>query len=145
MSGEPQEIPLGEPFDRMLADRAQMRERNAEVPVLELVQFGCGEFRIGSLADARDYLLELLDAGDFDSWDAERAADVLGLSGYAREELCNSAPLLFRDAVVRLYERAIESAKALQWRGWALRVLAHKLRSATDGCRRQAPRARVLP
>ena len=139
-----QEIPLGEPFDRMLADRAQMRERNAEVPVLELVQFGCGEFRVGSLADARDYLLELLDAGDFDLWDAERAADVLGLSGYAREELCNSAPL-FRDAVVRLYEPAIESAKALQWRGWALRVLAHKLRSATDGCRRQAPRARVLP
>ena len=36
------------------------------------------------LADARDYLLELLDAGDFDSWDTERAADVLGLSGYAR-------------------------------------------------------------
>ena len=35
-----QEIPLGEPFDRMLHDTAQMRERNAEVPVLELVQFG---------------------------------------------------------------------------------------------------------
>ena len=140
-----QEIPLGDPFDRMLADRAQMREWNAEVPVLELVQFGCGEFRIGSLAAARDYLLKLLAAGDFDSWDTERAADVLGLSGYAREELCNSAPLPFRDAVDRLYERAIESAKALQWRGWALRVLARRLRSATDGCRRQAPRARVLP
>ena len=140
-----QEIPLGEPFDRMLDDRAQMRERNAEAPVLELVQFGCGEFRIGSLTDARDYLLELLDAGDFDSWDTESAADMLGLSGYAREELCNSAPLLFRDAVVRLYERAIESSKALQWRGWALRVLARRLSSATDVCRRQPPRARVLP
>ena len=50
------------------------------------------------------------------------------LSGYAREELCSGAPLLFRDAVVRLCERAIESSKALQWRGWALRVLAHRLR-----------------
>ena len=123
-----QEIPLGEPFDRMLDDRAQMRERNAEVPILELVQFGCGEFRTGSLKESRDYLLELLHAGDFDSWHTETAADTLGLSGYAREELCNSAPLLFRDAVVRLYERAIESARALQWRGWALRVLARKLR-----------------
>ena len=123
-----QEIPLGEPFDRMLDDRAQMRERNEEVPTLELVQFGRGEFRTGSLKEARDYLLELLHAGDFDSWHTEKAADMLGLSGYAREELCNSAPLLFRDAVVRLYERASESARALQWRGWALRVLAHNLR-----------------
>ena len=123
-----QEMPLGEPFDRMLDDRAQMRERNAEVPIFELVQFGRGEFRTASLEDARDYLLELLDAGDLDSWDTETAADTLHLSGYAREELCSSAPLLFRDAVVRLCERAIESAKALQWRGWVLRVLAHKLR-----------------
>ena len=123
-----QEIALGEPFDRMLDDRAQMRERNAEVPVLELVQFGCGEFRIGSLAGARDYILELLVAGDFYSWDTETAADVLDLGGYAREELCNGAPPLFRDAVVRLYERATESASALQWRGWALRVLARRLR-----------------
>ena len=123
-----QEIPLGEPFDRMLHDTAQMRERNAEVPVLELVQFGCGEFRSSSLADARDYLLELLDAGDFDSWDTETAADVLGLDGYAREELCDGAPPLFKDAVVRLYERATKSASALQWQGWALRVLARRLR-----------------
>ena len=123
-----QEIPLGEPFDRMLDDRDQMRERNEEVPTLELVQFGRGEFRTGSLKEAQDYLLELLHAGDFDSWHTEKAADMLGLSGYAREELCNSAPLLFRDAVVRLYERASESARALQWRGWALRVLAHNLR-----------------
>ena len=34
-----------------------------------------------------------------------------------------------RDAVVRLQERALESARALQWRGWALRVLAHRLRT----------------
>ena len=145
MSCGTQEIPLGEPFDRMLHDTAQMRERNAEVPVLELVQFGCGEFRSGSLADARDYLLELLDAGDCDSWDTETAADVLGLDGYARKELCDGAPPLFKDAVVRLYERATRSASALQWRGWALRVLARRLRSATDGYRRQPPRARVLP
>ena len=145
MSCGTQEIPLGEPFDRMLHDTAQMRERNAEVPVLELVQFGCGEFRSGSLADARDYLLELLDAGDFDSWDTETAADVLSLDGYARKELCDGAPPLFKDAVVRLYERATRSASALQWRGWALRVLARRLRSATDGYRRQPPRARVLP
>ena len=123
-----QEIPLGEPFDRMLDDRDQIRERNEEVPTLELVQFGRGEFRTGSLKEAQDYLLELLHAGDFDSWHTEKAADMLGLSGYAREELCNSAPLLFRDAVVRLYERASESARALQWRGWTLRVLAHNLR-----------------
>ena len=123
-----QEIPLGEPFNRMLADRAQMRERNAEVPIFELVQFGRGEFRAASLEDARDYLLELLDAGDSNSWHTETAADILGLSGYAREELCNNAPVLFRDAVVRLSERTIESAKALKWRGWVLRVLAHKLR-----------------
>ena len=123
-----QEIPLGEPFDRMLDDRAQIRERHAEVPILELVQFGRGEFRTASLENARDHLLELLDAGDLDSWDTETAADTLNLSGYAREELCSGAPLLFRDAVVRLCERAIESSKALQWRGWALRVLAHRLR-----------------
>ena len=127
-----EEIPLGEPFGRMLDDRAQMRERNAKVPVLELVQFGCGEFRISSLADARDYLLELLEAGDFYSWDTETAVDMLGLDGYPREELCNGAPPLFRDAVVRLYERAIESANALQWRGWALRVLARRLRSKVE-------------
>ena len=123
-----QEIPLGEPFDRMHDDLAQMGERNEEVPILELVQFGRGEFRTGSLKEAQDYLLELLHAGDFDSWHTEKAADMLGLSGYAREELCNSAPLLFRDAVVRLYERASESARALRWRGWTLRVLARKLR-----------------
>ena len=123
-----QEIPLGEPFDRMHDDLAQMGERNEEVPILELVQFGRGEFRTGSLKEARDYLLELLHAGDFDSWHTEKAADMLGLDGYAREELCNSAPLLFRDAVVRLYERAIESARELKWRGWTLRVLARKLR-----------------
>ena len=54
----------------------------------------------------------------------ETAADVLGLDGYARKELCDGAPPLFKDAVVRLYERATRSASALQWRGWALRVLA---------------------
>ena len=124
-----QEIQLGEPFDRMLADRAQMRERNAEVPILELVQFGRGEFRTGSLEDARDYLLELLEAGNCDSWDTAAVADMLDLSGYAREELCNGAPVLFKDAVVRLYGRAIESRTTLQWRGWALRVLARRLRT----------------
>ena len=122
-----QEIPLGEPFDRMLDDCVQMRKRNAKVPILELVQFGRGEFRTGSLKDARDYVLELLDAGGLDEWDTETAADTLGLSGYAREELCNGAPSGFRDAVVSLYVRAIESSRVLQWRGWTLRVLAHKL------------------
>ena len=124
-----QDILLGEPFDRMLDDRAQMRGRNAEVPILELVQFGRGEFRTGSLADTRDYLLELLDTGGLDSWDTETGADTLELGGYAREALCDDAPLLFRDAVVHLYERARKSARALQWQGWALRVLAHRLRS----------------
>lgn len=124
-----QDIPLGEPFDRMRDDRTQLRERNAEVPVLELVQFGRGEFRTGSLEEARDYILELLDAGGLDSWDTKTAADTLELSGYAREELCDGAPLLFRDAVVRLQERALEAARALQWRGWALRVIARRLSS----------------
>ena len=124
-----QDVRLGEPFDRMLADRAQMRERNAESPILELIQFGGGEFRTGSLEDARDYLLELLDAGGLDSWDTETAADTLDLGGYARDAVCEGAPLLFRDAVVCLYERARKSARALQWQGWALRVLGHRLRS----------------
>ena len=123
-----EDIPLGEPFDRMRDDRNQLRERNAEVPVLELVQFGRGEFRTGSLEDARDYLLELLHAGGLESWDTKTAADTLDLGGYAREALCEGAPLLFRDAVVRLHERACKSARALQWQGWALRVLAHRLR-----------------
>ena len=124
-----QDIPLGEPFDRMRDDRAQMRERNAEVPIFELVQFGRGEFRTGSLEDARDYILELLGAAGLESWDAKTAADTLDLGGYAREALCEGAPLRFRDAVVRLHERACRSAGALQWQGWALRVLAHRLRS----------------
>ena len=123
-----EEIQLGEPFGRMLDDCAQMRERNTEVPIFELVQFGRGEFRTGGLEDARDYILELLDADHSKVWDTEGAADVLGLSGYAREELCTDAPPAFRDAVVRLYERATQSAGGLLWRGWALRVLAHKLR-----------------
>ena len=112
----------------MLDDCAQMRDRNAEVPILELVQFGRGEFRTGGLEDARDYILELLDAGHFESWDTEAAADAVGLGGYAREELCNDAPAVFRDAVIRLYERASQSAGGLLYRGWALRALANGLR-----------------
>lgn len=123
-----EEVPLGEPFSRMLDDCAQMRERNTEAPVLELVQFGRGEFRTGSLEDARNYILELLDTEDSRSWSTVAAADALGLSGYAREELCNGAPPAFRDAVVRLYERGTQSAGDLRWRGWALRMLARRLR-----------------
>ena len=121
------EVAIGEPFDRMLEDCAQMRERNAEVPILELVQFGRGEFRTGSLENARDYIFELLEAGDFEGLKTEAAADILNLSGYARDELCKDAPPMFGDAVVRLYEHATESAGSLLWRGWALRVLTNRL------------------
>ena len=100
-----QKMALGKPFRQMLDDRAQMRERNTEAPILELVQFGRGEFGTGSLEEARDSLLDLLDVRDLDSWSTETAADTLSLDGYAREELCNDAPALFRDAVTRLYER----------------------------------------
>ena len=122
-----EKIPLGEPFSRMLDDCVQMRERNTEAPVLELVQFGRGEFRTGSLEDARNYILELLNTDDSRSRNTEAAADALRLSGYAREELCNGAPPALRDAVDRLYERATQSAGDLLWRGWALRMLARRL------------------
>ena len=127
------EVALGEPFDRMLEDCTQMRERNTGIPILELVQFGCGEFRTGSLENARDYILELLEAGACPALETEAAADFLDLGGYARDELCKNAPPIFKEAVVRLYERATESAGGLLWRGWALRTLANRLGSPRRG------------
>ena len=78
-------------------------------------------------------ILELVSNSDRGSWDTETAADMLDLNGYAREELCNDAPVLFSDAVARLYQRALDAAAALEWRGWTLRVLAQKLRHEVKG------------
>ena len=120
---------LGDPFDRMLAERDRIRKEHREVPVFELVQFGRGEVRAGSLEEARDYTFSLLDDRGLNSWTTGEAAAALDLdSGYPGEALCKDAPPLFRDAIARLYQRAHEAENALLWSAHTLRVLPRRLR-----------------
>ena len=124
-----EEVELGEPFSRMLSDGARLRKQNAMAPIIELIQFGHGEFRTGSLRESRDCILELLDVKGLNSWLTEEAADALNLQGFARNELCDDAPTLLKEAVTTLYRRATESEHRLRWQGWALRALATGLRA----------------
>ena len=120
---------LGEPFDHMLDNRNRLRQEHDKAPIFDLMQFGRGEFRAGSLEEARDYTVALLAERGLSSWTTEQAAAALDLdSGYAGEALCNDAPPLFKDAVERLQQRAQEAADALQWPGFVLRVLPVRLR-----------------
>ena len=65
-------------------------------PFLSLSNLAAENSELAAWRMPRDYILELLDAGGFDSWDTKTAADTLELGGYAREELCDGAPLLFK-------------------------------------------------
>ena len=124
-----EDVHLGSPFGRMLEDVRELRKRHREVATFELVQFGRGEFRAGSLDEARDYTLELAAGLGFDSKNTEEVADALDLgNGYEREALCKDAPPLFRDAVEQVYSRARSLPHALLWAGFALRLLPRRLR-----------------
>ena len=127
--GTEDKIWLGEPFDQMLDDRNRLRQEHHKAPIFELIQFGRGECRAGSLEEARDYTIALLADRGLSSWKTEEAAAALDLdSGYPGEALCKDAPPLFEDAVERLYQRAQEAATALRWPGHTLRVLPARLR-----------------
>ena len=63
--GTEDKIWLGEPFDQMLDDRNRLRQEHHKAPIFELIQFGPGEFRAGSLKlfDRERGIRHVADAG----------------------------------------------------------------------------------
>ena len=123
-----EKIYVGEPFDVMLEELQRLRRQHYKIPIFELVQFGRGEFRVGSLRDARDYALELASELGLDSRKTEEVAALLDLvDGYPGDELCKDAPPLFKDAVERVYDHVQELSDELKWPGFVMRLLARRL------------------
>ena len=119
---------LGSPVDEMIETILRLRREHSEVSTIELIQFGQGEFRAGSLENARDRALELSAKLGLADKKTKEVAVALDLAdGYPGEALCNDAPPLFKDAIERVYKHAHELSRALLWPGYVVRLLPRRL------------------